>query len=72
MKLTPFILVSFILLLNIKEVQAQSNEEMTKASQNPVSNFFNFPFQNNTNYGFGPYEGSIAFYDSYKKYERKK
>jgi hypothetical protein len=35
---------------------AQSNEKMAKASQNPVSSFFNFPFQNNTNYGFGEYK----------------
>ena len=55
-KLIPFVFAIFILLLNTKEAQAQSNEEMAKAAQNPVSNFFNFPFQNNTNYGFGPYE----------------
>ncbi|RLD70867.1 MAG: neuromedin U [Bacteroidetes bacterium] len=34
---------------------AQSNEKLAKASQNPVTNFLNFPFQNNTNYGVGPY-----------------
>ena len=35
---------------------SQSHEELAKASQNPVTSFLNFPFQNNTNYGVGPYE----------------
>jgi len=55
-KLVTFVFAIFTLLLCTKEAKAQSNEEMAKAAQNPVSNFFNFPFQNNTNYGFGPYE----------------
>ena len=55
-KLLIIALAIFMTLFNIPEALAQSNEEMAKAAQNPVSNFFNFPFQNNTNYGFGPYE----------------
>ncbi len=35
---------------------AQSTLELAKASQNPVMNMYNFPFQNNTNYGVGPYK----------------
>ena len=35
---------------------AQSTLELAKTSQNPVMNMYNFPFQNNTNFGFGPYE----------------
>ena len=34
---------------------AQSTLEMAKASQNPVMNMYNFPFQNNTNYDVGPF-----------------
>jgi len=53
------VIIAFAILISLfdtTEALAQSNEEMAKASQNPVSNFFNFPFQNNTNYAFGPYE----------------
>ncbi|RLD61758.1 MAG: hypothetical protein DRI95_13885, partial [Bacteroidetes bacterium] len=34
---------------------AQSDLELAKQSQNPVMNMYNFPFQNNTNYGVGPH-----------------
>ncbi len=44
--------ILFISILSI----AQSNEKLAKASQNPLANFLNFPFQNNTNYGVGPYK----------------
>jgi len=55
-KLFSFVFTIFTLLLNLKEAQAQSTLELAKASQNPVMNMYNFPFQNNTNYGFGPHE----------------
>jgi len=32
----------------------QSNEELAKAAQNPVADLISFPFQSNTNFGFGP------------------
>ena len=59
MKNFKLTLVAFLIFMGLSHSTrslAQSNEQMAKASQNPVSNFFNFPFQNNTNYGFGPYE----------------
>jgi len=33
----------------------QSQEELAKASQNPLANMMSFPFQNNTNFNVGPY-----------------
>ncbi len=34
---------------------AQSEAELAKAAQNPVSSMISLPFQNNTNFGIGPY-----------------
>ena len=33
-----------------------SNEELRKASQNPMANLISFPIQNNTNFDYGPLE----------------
>jgi hypothetical protein len=33
----------------------ESTEELAKAAQNPIANMMSFPFQNNTNFGMGPY-----------------
>ena len=33
----------------------ESQEELAKAAQNPIANMMSFPFQNNTNFGIGPY-----------------
>jgi hypothetical protein len=32
----------------------QSNQELAKAAQNPVANMISLPFQNNTNFNYGP------------------
>ena len=34
--------------------QEPSTEELAKAAQNPVANLISIPFQNNTNFGYGP------------------
>ncbi len=34
----------------------ESNEELAKSAQNPLSNIMSFPFQNNTNFNYGPFE----------------
>ena len=31
-------------------------EDLAKAAQNPVGDLISLPFQNNTNFGFGPYD----------------
>ncbi len=53
--LGPIIITITILFISAVGI-AQSTLEMAKASQNPVMNMYNFPFQNNTNFGVGPYE----------------
>jgi len=55
-KLVSVVLVVFVGFFYSTVGLAQSTLELAKASQNPVMNMYNFPFQNNTNYGFGPYE----------------
>ncbi|MDW5290586.1 hypothetical protein [Formosa sp. PL04] len=43
------------LLLFVTAMKAQeSTEELAKAAQNPLANIMSFPFQNNTNFGYGP------------------
>lgn len=39
---------------SVAVVQAQSNEELAKQSQNPVADLISIPFQNNTNFNTGP------------------
>ena len=35
-----------------------SKEELAKLSQNPVANLISVPFQNNTNFNYGPLDGT--------------
>jgi len=49
-------LTIFTIVFFVTDSIAQSHEKLAKASQNPVTNFLNFPFQNNTNYGVGSYK----------------
>ena len=37
---------------------AMSAEELAKLAQNPVGNLISVPFQNNTNYNYGPLSGT--------------
>ncbi|MBT8069982.1 MAG: neuromedin U [Xanthomonadales bacterium] len=37
---------------------AQDNEALAKAAQNPIASMISVPFQNNTNFNFGPEEGT--------------
>ncbi len=51
--------LSLITLINLflaNSSVAQSTLDLAKQSQNPVMNMYNFPFQNNTNYGVGPHK----------------
>lgn len=36
----------------------QSAEELAKLAQNPIANLVSVPFQNNTNFDFGPADGA--------------
>lgn len=48
--------VLLAVLLHPLNTMAQSAEELAKAAQNPVASMISLPFQNNTNFGFGPQE----------------
>ena len=34
----------------------EGEEDLAQAVQNPVGDLISLPFQNNTNFGFGPYD----------------
>ena len=38
--------------------EKQSAEELAKLAQNPVGNLISVPFQNNTNFNYGPLDGT--------------
>ncbi len=50
----PF--VAFITFITSQNIFAQgdSDQDLTKAAQNPIANIMSFPFQNNTNFKMGP------------------
>jgi hypothetical protein len=46
-----------ILVVSMSMLQAQdSAEELSQQAANPVANLMSFPFQNNIDYGFGPFD----------------
>ncbi len=50
----PGVLVSLVVCMVVAPCYAQqSEEELAKNSQNPISNLISLPFQNNTNFGIG-------------------
>ncbi|MEE9204097.1 MAG: hypothetical protein V3U08_03695, partial [Nitrospirales bacterium] len=51
-------LVVFLVALGSRYSQGQSDEELAKASQNPVGDLISVPLQNNTNLYVGPEEGT--------------
>lgn len=57
MKAFKFIAVIAIIsvLSTVTGFTQESTEELAKLSQNPIANVMSFPFQNNTNFGTGPY-----------------
>ena len=53
--LNAFLVLTFGIFSSVVFAQ-QSQEELAKASQNPLANMMSFPFQNNTNFNVGPYD----------------
>ena len=49
-------LLYFILLLNYNSTGAQVSDTLAKLVQNKVANLLQVPFQNNMDFGYGPYE----------------
>lgn len=52
MKKLLYIIFLLALVINLS---AQDDKELTKAAQNPIANLISIPFQNNTNFNFGPF-----------------
>ena len=48
------ILSIFIFAYSISFAQGESEQDLTKAAQNPIANMMSFPLQNNINYKMGP------------------
>lgn len=44
----------FTTLFSVAAYAQESQEELAKAAQNPLANIMSFPFQNNSNFGYGP------------------
>lgn len=49
-----FVLLSFSISFAQESEEQKKNEDLQKASQNPIANIMSFPFQNNTNFQMGP------------------
>ena len=48
-------LIIFLGVLTTSLFAQESAEELAKIAQNPLGNIMSFPFQNNTNFNYGPY-----------------
>lgn len=48
------ILSIFIFAYSVSFAQGESDQDLTKAAQNPIANLMSFPLQNNTNFKMGP------------------
>jgi hypothetical protein len=44
--------------VNAQETAATDDESLAKAAQNPIASMISLPFQNNTNFNWGPQEGT--------------
>ncbi|MFN3940498.1 MAG: hypothetical protein ACK4IY_07905 [Chitinophagales bacterium] len=53
---TFYSLVFFLILSGEILFAQDDNASLAKAAQNPLANMMSFPFQNNTNFGIGPYD----------------
>ncbi len=56
MKNLPLLLGLICLLLAAAHPLAAQESELLKAAQNPLADLISLPFQNNTNFGLGPYD----------------
>ncbi len=55
---TAAFLTAAVLLTATPARAEMSAEELAKLAQNPVGNLISVPFQNNTNFNFGPEKGT--------------
>jgi hypothetical protein len=55
MKRLQLVIVALIFISVTFLTSAQDKTDLAKQSQNPVANMISVPYQNNTNFNFGPY-----------------
>ena len=55
---TYLYIMSVLLFVNVNKILAQNAEDLSQQAANPVANLMSFPFQNNTNFGIGPFDRS--------------
>lgn len=48
--------MSVVIFVLVNTAFAQDAEDLSQQAANPVANLMSFPFQNNTNFGIGPYD----------------
>jgi len=53
---TYLCVLSLLFFVLVNTVVAQDAEDLSQQAANPVANLMSFPFQNNTNFGIGPYD----------------
>lgn len=56
MKTTLYLGTVLFLFIQIVSLNGQSEEDLAKATQNPLAAMYSLPFQNNTTYGVGEFE----------------
>jgi len=54
--ITKLCLLFIMVLVSVNLVFAQDEEDLSQQAANPIANLMSFPFQNNTNFGIGPYD----------------
>ena len=53
---TYLCIMSLLLLVSVNTAFAQDAEDLSQQAANPIADLMSFPFQNNTNFGIGPYD----------------
>ena len=57
MKTISFIILIIFIFISLTEIYSQeSKKDLSQQAANPIANLMSFPFQNNTDFNWGPYD----------------